>query len=309
MGSLATEPEAPTTKTTTEEPTFSTFNTDSPLPDILEALYRDGVVKVTNLVSAESIAQINKELQPYFDSDYNAGLEVFAKETKTVCGLAGKSPAAVKAILQQPTVIAAVKDALTVTTGSWWGDAWNECTSPPLLSSFFTVKVGPGSARQGLHRDDQDHHPTHKNRDPRETTKMGCFIATSKTTRENGATEIVPRSHIWDDKRKPLESECTYGELDPGDGILMLGNVYHGAGANKTTNVFRNVIITLFCKGVNRAEENQFLAVDKETVKGMDWDVQDLLGWRASAPFCGWHDLTHPYALIRENDGVKTDLF
>lgn len=112
-------------------------------------------MKVTNLISVEDISNINKDIKPYMDADYNSGLEVFAKQTKTVCGLAGKSPSAVKAILQNSTVKQIVNDALTDVYDSWWGDARNKCTSPPLLSSFFTVRVGPGSARQGLHRDDQ----------------------------------------------------------------------------------------------------------------------------------------------------------
>lgn len=276
---------------------------------VLETLYRDGVVKITGLVPPEAIAEINAEIKPYMDADYNSGLEVFAKETKTVCGLAGKSPAAVRAILQNPTVRGAVDDALTVTTASWWGDARNNCVSPPLLSSFFTVRVGPGSARQGLHRDDQDHHATHTHGDPRETTKLGCFVATTRTTRENGATEIVPGSHVWDDERKPRPDECTYGEMNPGDGVLMLGNCYHGAGGNSTTDEFRGVIVALFCKGVYRAEENQFLAVSREQVASYPYEVQDLLGWKASAPFCGWHDLDNPHALIRPKTGLGKDLF
>lgn len=97
--------------------------------------------------------------------------------------------------------------------------------------------------------------------------------------------------------------------MDPGDALLVLGNTYHGAGANITTDQFRSVVVSLFCKGVYRAEENQFLAVDRETVKKMDHDVQDLLGWKASAPFCGWHDLGDPSRLIREDVGVIRDLF
>lgn len=279
------------------------------MPQILETLYRDGVVKIRSLIPATSIDAINAEIKPHMDAPYNSGLNVFAKETKTVCGLAGKSPAAVRAILQNPIVKAAVNDALTVTTESWWGDARNKCVSPPLLSSFFTVRVGPGSARQGLHRDDQDHHATHTNADPRETTKLGVFVATTRTTQANGATEIVPRSHTWDDVRKPLPSECTYGEMEPGDAVIMLGNCYHGAGANSTTDEQRGVIVALFCKGVYRAEENQFLAVSREQVSKYDYEVQDLLGWRASAPFCGWHELDNPFALIREGGGAGKDLF
>lgn len=158
-------------------PKLEAFPQGTPLEAILEVLYRDGAVVVQNLITPQQIADINKDLKPYFDAEYNSGLDVFAKQTKTVCGLAGKSPAAVKAILQNKTMKAAAKDALEVTTASWWGDARNVCVSPPLLSSFFTVRVGPGSARQGLHRDDQDHHATHTHSDPRETTKLGCFVA------------------------------------------------------------------------------------------------------------------------------------
>lgn len=288
----------------------ATFPNGHPMEEVLEALYRDGAVRIRNLITPEAMSQINAEIQPYMDADYNSGLEVFAKETKTVCGLAGKSPAAVNAILTHPTVLAAVRDALTVTTSSWWGEARNECVSPPLLSSFFTVRVGPGSGRQGLHRDDQDHHPTHTHGDPRETTKLGCFVATTKVTRENGATEIVPGSHVWDDERKPRVDECTYGDMEPGDALFVMGNCYHGAGANTTTDQLRGVIVSLFCKGVYRAEENQFLAVSREQVAKYPYEVQDLLGWKASAPFCGWHDFRNPSDLIRpKTDDLNKDLF
>jgi hypothetical protein len=293
----------------TAVPPVESFANGTPMEKVLEALYRDGAVRIKGLLSPSEIDEINGEIQPYLDADFNSGLNVFAKQTKTVCGLAGKSPAAVRNILQHPTVKAAVNDALTITTNSWWGDSRNACTSPPLLSSFFTVRVGPGSARQGLHRDDQDHHATHAHGDPRETTKLGCIVATSKTTRANGATEIVPGSHVWDDERKPKMEECTYAEMDPGDCVFVMGNCYHAAGGNTTADEFRSVIVALFCKGVCRAEENQFLAVSREQVAKYDPEVQDLLGWRASAPFCGWTDFRHPYDLIRTEGATQRDLF
>ena len=135
-------------------------------------------------------------------------------------------------------------------------------------------------------------------------------LTVSKVTKENGATEVVPGSHIWDDQRKPVyPEEVTYAEMEPGDGVFILGNCYHAAGANITEDSFRTNIVNLFCKGVYRSEENQFLAVDKETAEKLPYDVQDLIGWKASAPFCGWHDLSNPSDLIRENVGLNKDLF
>ncbi|KAJ6078290.1 hypothetical protein N7467_008043 [Penicillium canescens] len=182
------------------------------------------------------------------DADYNSGLEAFAKQTKTVCGLAGKSPTAVRSILQNPNVKVVVNYVLSVTAECSWGDAHNKCVSPPLLSSFFMVRVGPGSPRQA-----------------------------SKVTKENGATEIVLNSHVWDDERKPAVEELAYGEMDVGESLLILGNRCHGAGANVTADCFRSVVVTLFCKGVYRLEENKFLAVTADQANELPHDVQDLL--------------------------------
>ncbi|OCK83503.1 hypothetical protein K432DRAFT_272413, partial [Lepidopterella palustris CBS 459.81] len=173
-----------------------------------------------------------------------------------------KSPAIATATLQRPTIRGLVDDAVTVTTESWWGDSRNTCESPPLLSSCFTVQVGPGSARQGFHRDNQDHYATHQNGNPREMTMLGCIIATSKVTKENGTAELAPGSHIWDDKSKPaFPDEIAFAELEPGDTVFVLGNYYHAASANTTADSFRSVILSLICKGMYRSEENQFLAV------------------------------------------------
>ena len=60
----------------------------SPSEKILDILYRDGAVVIKNLLSLASFTEINGEIKPYMDVDYNSGLEVSAKQTKTVCGLA-----------------------------------------------------------------------------------------------------------------------------------------------------------------------------------------------------------------------------
>lgn len=279
-------------------PSLQRFSTDTPLSDVLAALFRDGAVQIRNLVSLKDVEAIKTELSTA-SSEANKS-DVFNAQTQTVTGVAGKSPTAVEAILRNAIVKAVREDALTRKTASWWGDDRTTGTSPPLLSSFFTSRVGPGSKRQGLHRDDQDHHMHHSGKDPRETSMLFCGVALSKTTRENGATEVVPGSWTWDDERKPDVSEVCYAEMDVGDCTLMLGNVYHGAGANKTKDQFRHVAICLFCPGIYRTEENQFLAVSQEQVAKYPHDVQDLLGWRASTPYLGWHELDHPFNLFRE---------
>jgi ectoine hydroxylase-related dioxygenase (phytanoyl-CoA dioxygenase family) len=271
---------------------------DAPVDTVLEALYRDGAVQIRSLIDPTVTSAIKAEVGNTVNGNTS---DVFNAQTQVVCGLAGKSPIAVEAILRNPLVKAVREDVLTKKTSSWWGDDRNVGTSEPLLSSFFTSRVGPGGKRQGLHRDDQDHHMTHTGKDPKETTMLFCGVALSKTTRENGATEVVPGSWAWDDQRKPEVSEVTYAEMDIGDCTLMLGNIYHGAGANTTKDEFRHVAICLFCPGTYRTEENQFLAVPQDLVAKYPEDVQDLLGWKASTPYLGWHELDHPHRLFRKN--------
>lgn len=63
---------------------------------------------------------------------------------------------------------------------------------------------------------------------------IGCVTALTKTTKENGATVLIPGSHKWDDERPPYVEEAVAAELEPGDGLIFLGNVYHAGGANTT---------------------------------------------------------------------------
>jgi ectoine hydroxylase-related dioxygenase (phytanoyl-CoA dioxygenase family) len=60
------------------------------------------------------------------------------------------------------------------------------------------------------------------------------FQALSKTTKENGATVIIPRSHLWGPDRCPLDEETISAELEVGDAAMFVGNVYHAGGANVT---------------------------------------------------------------------------
>jgi ectoine hydroxylase-related dioxygenase (phytanoyl-CoA dioxygenase family) len=63
---------------------------------------------------------------------------------------------------------------------------------------------------------------------------MGCLLAVTKSTYENGATLIIPGSHKWSPERIPKKEEAVPAELDVGDVLIFTGNVYHGGGANKS---------------------------------------------------------------------------
>jgi hypothetical protein len=92
-----------------------------------------------------------------------------------------------------------------------------------LLSISLTFYIGYGAPRQRLHRDDNVHGIRHGGIfDLKKENQIGCLIAGSKTTRQNGATMFVPGSHKWDDKRVPqLDEICFAGMYSESRGIKV----------------------------------------------------------------------------------------
>lgn len=66
---------------------------------------------------------------------------------------------------------------------------------------------------------------------------IGCVTALTRTTKENGATIVIPGSHLWGPERCPYDEEAVPAELRPGDALIFVGNIYHAGGSNITTSV------------------------------------------------------------------------
>jgi len=131
---------------------------------------------------------------------------------------------------------------------------------------------------------------------------MVClFVAGSKCTRQNGATRIVPGSHLWDYSTPPPEAnseDIFAAEMEPGDVFMMLGGTYHGAGANTTTDQERLVHAAFATRGYLRQEENQYLANNLEKIKALPVSLQEFAGFGVSKPFMGWVAMENPITQI-----------
>lgn len=55
------------------------------------------------------------------------------------------------------------------------------------------------------------------------TVLVGCLIAGSRTTVKNGATRVIPGSHLWGTDRAPKPEEAVYAEMEPGSALFTLG--------------------------------------------------------------------------------------
>ena len=124
----------------------------------------------------------------------------------------------------------------------------------------------PGCQAQKLHRDDKNHHARHmkverysKGRD----VLLGLFVPGCDTFKANGATRIVPGSHLWGDDRPDFgpsgDSGVVDAELKRGEAFVMLGSLYHGAGQYSMPTGSRTVHIFFMCTGVHRQEVRIFI--------------------------------------------------
>jgi len=282
--------------------------------EIVRSIARNGGCFLRGLIDRESLDLMIKEVQPYLDADEPWEGEFFPKETRRVNGLPTKSPTYTEKVLAHPLYVEVSNQLLTTRSSSWVGDKEEHYVSPPQLNSTSVLAIGPGARAQGLHRDDILHHTKLPKITPEQYTSdrdtaLGIFLAASKITVANGATRFIPGSHLDDSSSGPGdESKAVYAEMEPGDAFLMLASCFHGGSANTTTDQVRFLFGSFMCRGYLRQEENQFLANPIEEVKKMPENLQRMIGYSVSSPYCGWVDLKDPISFVRDVKVSYSDL-
>jgi len=163
------------------------------------------------------------------------------------------------------------------------------------LSAPVGIFIGPGELAQGLHKD-QSVYPLPDDFPPVVVNTMWAF---DDFTQANGATRLIPRSHLWTDQRPTGNDEFVYAEMPAGSVMFYPGNAWHGGGAN-TTDQPRLGVILEYVSSWLRAQENHVLAVPREVAAQLPERLQELLGYNIFPPFVGYVDGRHPRRYITE---------
>ncbi|KAK1845706.1 phytanoyl-CoA dioxygenase [Colletotrichum chrysophilum] len=283
---------------------------DASLESFISAIERDGCAVVKDFANLSSIKAANAEVRSYLDASLaQSGSTVGALNggTATCTKLIGRSQTVREKFFSDALFQSLADHFIGLETEIWYGDEPKVQRSDPLLSISITMSSQPGCKAQKLHRDDKNHHAKHvkageysKGRD----MLLGLFVPGCDTTEANGATRIVPGSHLWGDEKPDFGPDGTKGvenaELKVGEAFIMLGSLYHGAGEYSLSNGCRTVHIMFMCSGVHRQEEIPFLSYPIEEVKTYSKLVQDRLGWKQSEPNLGWVDLKSPEFLLEQ---------
>ena len=259
---------------------------------ILEYLQRDGVVIVTEMFSRTHVEQVKQDLAPHFDSDVIDQSDFFPSTTQRATGLFAISRACVD-LAMHPLFLAVANRLLTSVYTFYLGTEKNTVRSKPIISSTVGFRVNPGGRQQALHRDCVDFHTR-----PCDWPMMiGCVTALTHTHKNNGATIVIPGSHLWEDEnRMPSVEDAVPAELEPGDATIFVGNLYHAGGANTTQDERRETVGIFMAKGFYRQAENQYLMVPPERCKDLHLSPAELrvLGYGISKPSCGFAKYKDP---------------
>ena len=130
------------------------------------------------------------------------------------------------------------------------------------------------------------------------------MVALTSFTAENGATRVVPGSHLMADDRAHDPAATVPAEMAPGSVLLFSGRTVHAAGANHTGSA-RHGLHVSYVLGWLRTEENHQLAVPEHTARTLPSTVRKLLGFEQYDPAASggarlglvdWEDPARRYA-------------
>jgi len=162
------------------------------------------------------------------------------------------------------------------------------------LSAPVGIRIGPGEKAQILHRDDS----VYPVPEPHPPLVVNTMWPLDDFTAENGATRFIPGSHKWEPGRTPSPDDpVATAVMSPGSAMFYLGSLWHGGGANQTAQPRLGVILE-YAAGWLRQQENNILAVPRDTVRQLPERLQELLGYNIYPPFVGYVDGSHPRKVL-----------
>ena len=244
---------------------------------VAATVQEDGYAVVPNFIDQDEVDKLNEDLAPIFDSVRSMERPGLGQQTVHIHNILGKTRA-VDHIVMEPRLLEIVEAIL----------------GPDFqVSSIVVMCPRPGDEPQRLHRDD-GHFPI-----PRVFPLVANSLLTLDPFKdENGATRIVPRSHLIRGQ-VDVETDTVPIETGPGSLIIWDGALWHKGGGNRTENERRRSLNLNFNLAWLKQRENQFLGVSKETVLELPEKLQQLMGYHLTNFGLGTVDLKHPLEYLK----------
>jgi ectoine hydroxylase-related dioxygenase (phytanoyl-CoA dioxygenase family) len=176
-----------------------------------------------------------------------------------------------------------------------------------LLTASQAIRINPGETPQPFHSDDSFHYLPH----PRPMISLSTIVAVDAFTAENGGTNVIPGSHLWDEAQRAdmysfaaggsdgaaadarLDAQAVSVTMPAGACVVFSGTLVHRGGRNLGTAP-RCAFSNQYCQPWARPQENFILGVPQEVARQMPVRLQELLGYSIHPPFIGQLTASHP---------------
>jgi ectoine hydroxylase-related dioxygenase (phytanoyl-CoA dioxygenase family) len=257
---------------------------DTSAETVAAALQAQGYAIVDELVSNELMDRIQSEMGPHIEATPFGQDAFVGKVTRRTGSMIARSEAA-RELVMNPLAIA--------TAGKFLGHA-----STFQLHLTQIISVHPGSPAQPLHQDQlawdffpfpEDYH-----------IQCNLLWAMSDYTEEMGATRIVPNSQYGGRDREYTQADSLPAVMKRGSALFYTGKVFHGAGANVSSQIRKAINIT-YAVGWVRQEENQYLSTPIEVARTLPDDLLKVMGYQMGCFAMGYvRDFEDPMVVIRE---------
>jgi len=168
-----------------------------------------------------------------------------------------------------------------------------------LVSSLSSIDIRPGEIAQPIHADDQLI-PLPK---PHPPTVCNTMWALTDFTEENGATRLVPGTHLADSSPHSDDDHASIpATMAKGSVLVWHGSLWHGGGPNRSAE--RRIGIAMnYCAGYVRQQENQQLGIPQDVVADFEPRLQELAGYGIYRGLIGHIDKESPAALLGSDRG------
>lgn len=258
----------------------------------------DGYVIFPGIMPADEVERQRAALLPFIEADVR-GRNVFeGVQSNRIYAMLGKDPIFTD-LVTHPLQLAFAE---------------RELGQSCLLSACLAINLRPGETVQPWHMDDEHcRQPM-----PRKALGVSTFWTIDPMTEDNGATEVIPGSHLWGQVKLNGANSLAHFSTkedggqddDPGAhpdavkaimpaGSLMIakGTLWHRGGANRS-DAPRLIVTPQYCPGWMRPLETMLLAVTSEKAAALPKRAQELLGYSIHEPFMGYVDGMHPARVL-----------
>ncbi len=258
-----------------------------------------GFVIFERVLAPDKVAAIRAALAPHLDRDLKGRNDFEGLKTNRVYALLAKSPLFAELVIH-PLVLAFVEAELGTSC---------------LLSALLAINLRPGETVQPWHTDDGGARLPR----PRPALGVSAFWAIDDATETNGSTEVIPGSHLWDERqiegaarpsdfsaRSALDQDHDPGHradavklaMPSGSLAIAKGTLWHRGGSNRSDRP-RLIITPQYCAGWVRQLENMCLAGPPDLAAKLPERARELIGYSIHPPFMGYVDGLHPKRLLR----------